>query len=190
MKFFIDTEFIEAGHKYPIELLSIGIVAEAGTPLLDRYPLQSKILTTPTGGLDGFALYIENAEADLSMVSPWVQQNVLPHLQGGQFRLTRKEMGDTIFRVINQFPDKPEFWGYFADYDWVAFCQIFGRMIDLPKGWPMYCNDLIQLAVQLGVPKEQKPKQTGTEHHALADAIWNREFYRFLMKEKAMREYP
>lgn len=26
--------------------------------------------------------------------------------------------------------------GYYADYDWVAFCQLFDRMIDLPKDFP------------------------------------------------------
>lgn len=38
-----------------------------------------------------------------------------------------------------------EFYGYFADYDWVVFCWLFGRMIDLPKGFPMYCRDLKQM---------------------------------------------
>lgn len=36
------------------------------------------------------------------------------------------------------------FYGYYADYDWVLFCSLFGRMIDLPKGFPMYCRDLKQ----------------------------------------------
>ena len=39
----------------------------------------------------------------------------------------------------------PEFYAYYADYDWVAFCWIFGKMIDLPKGFPMYCRDLKQM---------------------------------------------
>lgn len=38
-----------------------------------------------------------------------------------------------------------EFYGYYADYDWVLFCSLFGRMIDLPKGFPMYCKDLKQM---------------------------------------------
>lgn len=40
---------------------------------------------------------------------------------------------------------EPEFYAYFADYDWVVFCWLFGRMIDLPKGFPMYCRDLKQM---------------------------------------------
>lgn len=40
---------------------------------------------------------------------------------------------------------KPEFYGYYADYDWVLFCSLYGRMLDLPKGFPMYCMDLKQM---------------------------------------------
>lgn len=40
---------------------------------------------------------------------------------------------------------QPEFYAYYADYDWVVFCSLFGRMIDLPKGFPMYCKDLKQI---------------------------------------------
>ncbi len=39
----------------------------------------------------------------------------------------------------------PEFYAYYSAYDWVAFCWIFGKMIDLPKGFPMYCRDLKQI---------------------------------------------
>jgi hypothetical protein len=38
----------------------------------------------------------------------------------------------------------PEFYGYYCDYDWVVFCWIFGKMNNLPKGFPMYCRDLKQ----------------------------------------------
>lgn len=37
------------------------------------------------------------------------------------------------------------FYAYYADYDWVAFCWLFGKMIDLPKGFPKYCRDLKQV---------------------------------------------
>ncbi|MBC7845545.1 MAG: 3'-5' exoribonuclease [Flavobacterium sp.] len=42
-------------------------------------------------------------------------------------------------------PTNPEFYAYYADYDWVVFCWLFGKMIDLPKGFPMYCKDLKQM---------------------------------------------
>jgi hypothetical protein len=90
---------------------------------------------------------------------------------------------------------EPEFYAYYADYDWVVFCSLFGRMIDLPKGFPMYCIDLKQMldekasAIPYGYDKElglkslklsdKYPKQTN-EHNALADAKWNYELYKFL----------
>lgn len=37
------------------------------------------------------------------------------------------------------------FYGYYADYDWVLFCSLFGTMMQLPKGFPMYCIDLKQM---------------------------------------------
>lgn len=37
-----------------------------------------------------------------------------------------------------------EFYAYYADYDWVVFCWLFGKMVKLPKGFPKYCRDLKQ----------------------------------------------
>lgn len=42
----------------------------------------------------------------------------------------------------------------------------------------MYCRDLKQLADQVGNP--ELPEQVEVEHHALADARWNRRVYSFL----------
>jgi hypothetical protein len=39
----------------------------------------------------------------------------------------------------------PKFYAYYADYDWVVFCWLFGKMIDLPSGFPMYCINLKQI---------------------------------------------
>ena len=150
-KFFIDTEFIESGPNRPIELLSIGIVAE-----------------------DGRTFYAVDEGAVLANANAWVQEKVLPHLGGP--RLPRDEIRLAIKQFIGDC--KPEFWGYYADYDWVVFCQIFGAMIDLPKGWPMYCRDIKQLCDSCGNPK--LPEQTSKEHNALNDARWNLEAYKFL----------
>ncbi len=35
-----------------------------------------------------------------------------------------------------------QFYAHYCSYDWVVFCWIFGKMIELPKGFPMYCHDL------------------------------------------------
>lgn len=49
-----------------------------------------------------------------------------------------------VIAVDNYFYAQPEFYAYFADYDWVLFCTLFGTMMDLPKGFPQYCRDLKQ----------------------------------------------
>lgn len=153
MRFYLDTEFIEDGKT--IDLISIGIAAE-----------------------DGRVYYAESAESDHTKASDWVKTNVLRHLTGV---VTGR---DTIASEIILFVgEKPEFWGYYADYDWVALCQLYGRMIDLPKGWPKYCRDIKQLCDDLGNPK--LPEQKSTEHNALQDALWNQEAYNFLVMSRA-----
>lgn len=156
MKIWFDTEFIEDGKT--IDLISIGMVRE-----------------------DGRTYYAENAQCDVSRASPWVKDNVLPHLTG--------EFADRtdIARAIVDFAgEKPEFWAYYCSYDWVALCQLYGRMIDLPKGWPMFCRDVKQLCDSLGSPR--LPEQSGTEHHALADALWTREAFEFLQHQRMPAE--
>lgn len=86
----------------------------------------------------------------------------------------------------------PKFYAYYADYDWVVFCQLFGKMIDLPEGFPMYCRDLQQELDEtvsrkyqvLSKPVEKwddYPKQEN-EHNALDDARWNKRLYEFIKK--------
>lgn len=157
-RFFFDTEFIEDGKT--IDLLSIGVVAE-----------------------DGTEFYRENGEADLSRAAPWVQTNVLPYLHGRGVR--RWRIASDLIKFVNADDDPPEFWAYYADYDWVVLCQLFGTMVDLPAGWPMFCMDLKQLAVSLGDPP--LPAQTSTEHHALADARWVRDTYLHLTTRETTR---
>ena len=99
-----------------------------------------------------------------------------------------------------------QFYGYYSAYDWVAFCWLFGKMIDLPNGFPKYCIDLKQemdrILIKKNLPlrgvfvnpnknldtklKEIKsyknyPEQTNN-HHALSDAKWNYELYKFLQQ--------
>ena len=72
------------------------------------------------------------AEEIIKFVTPIQNMNkIIPeHMQfAEQFKINYSE---------------PQFYGYYADYDWVAFCWLFGKMIDLPKGFPMYCIDLKQ----------------------------------------------
>ena len=153
MRYFIDTEFMESGHLFPITLLSIGIVAE-----------------------DGREFYAVNGEADQTLANDWVKVNVLPHLGNGNV-MRHVDIGHAIIEFVGS--NRPSFWGYYADYDWVVFAQLFGMMVDLPKGWPMYCRDIKQLCDDLGNPT--LPKQLSAEHNALHDARWNKLAWEFLV---------
>lgn len=81
-----------------------------------------------------------------------------------------------------------EFYGYYADYDWVLFCSLFGRMIDLPNGFPMYCRDLKQMfdekyryySLEDVKNHPDYPKQNN-KHNALDDARWNKQLYKFIV---------
>jgi len=208
MRYFLDTEFMERGRNYPIDLISIALVCE-----------------------DGREYYGLNRDCDLSKANDFVKQKVIPKLPKKNlnifdsprirqesllwkpFSTIREEVaeftrcykkvdyvrdnplllsGKLDKFLINNVPrlarkkvtytcrdeGKPEFWGWYADYDWVIFAQMFGTMMDLPKGFPMYCNDLKQYCNSLGNPDlPSKPKD---EHSALADARWNMKAYQFL----------
>lgn len=87
---------------------------------------------------------------------------------------------DSFFEA--DFTDPHSFYGYYSDYDWVVFCQLFGRMIDLPKGFPMFCLDLKQEMERLGAPDTIKPNNSN-EHNALADARWNQQLHKRLVSQ-------
>lgn len=143
MRIWFDTEFIEDGKT--IDLLSIGMVRE-----------------------DGETLYLESADCDKTKASTWVAENVLPHLDGRV--VGRSAIADEV-RIFAG--SDPKFWAYYADYDWVVLCQLYGTMMDLPKGWPMYCRDLKQL-----VGKTPLLGQPETAHNALSDAVWTMEAHK------------
>ena len=177
-KYFLDTEFIERPGS--IQLISIGIVDEHGS-----------------------TFYAENTSFDEREADDWVRENVLSKLRwwgnpngnkgfcnasvhNAGTKFSRHEVfgtisliRDTLLYYLGDDPS-PEFWGYFAEYDWVIFRSIFGKMIDLPKGFPMYCRDLKQALDESG--KDKIPDPEG-EHNALVDAIWNKALYEHLMQD-------
>lgn len=146
MKYFLDTEFIEGFHKplfgkkrHFIDLISIGIMCE-----------------------DGRQYYAISNEFNVGDASDWVKQNVILPIQMEnvpdyirirthtkkllRFNIENSKSNKQIAKEIIEFVMHPaEFYGYYSDYDWVLFCSLFGRMIDLPKGFPMYCIDLKQM---------------------------------------------
>ena len=149
MLYFLDTEFIEAGPQYPLSLVSIGIVDE-----------------------EGREYYAENREAALHLANDWVRANVFPHLTWTQAKPTRK-ICEELYSFIHG--PHPIFWGYYCQYDWVLFCQLFGTMADLPTALPRYCHDLRQRLDALGLANITQPDDM--PHHALSDARWIRNAY-------------
>ena len=144
MKIFFDTEFIENGKT--IDLISIGLVKESGE-----------------------SLYLQSNEYNLSKASKWVKDNVIPNLLS-DCNHTRKVIAEKVKEFCGE---RPEFWAYYADYDWVVLCQLFGTMMDLPDGWPMYCRDLKQLMDDRNIESEQEE----SNHNALDDAFWVKATY-------------
>jgi hypothetical protein len=147
-RIWFDTEFIDDGRT--IELLSIGLV--------DQY---------------GREYYAEPLEADHSKASPWVAQNVLSHLTG--IRTPRAQIAQELVEFCGP---KPEFWAWFGAYDWVALCQLYGRMLDVPVGWPNLFNEVVHFAkgkYSSGYAPNFKAMFANTApHNSLADAVWTK----------------
>lgn len=184
MRVFYDTEFLEDGQT--IALISIGMVSDDGR---EYYAVAS------------------DAPMHLIRMHPWLMQNVVPSLPiapeckpaledyladpnenwkaafAVELDVTdpavkpRAEIAGGV-RDFLQAIDDVELWAWYAAYDHVVLAQLFGRMIDLPPGIPMWTNDLRQECHRLGNPP-MPPQQTG-EHNALADARHNRVMARFM----------
>jgi hypothetical protein len=122
------------------------------------------------------------------------------------YGISREKMKIKIISFVKDTKDdKPmELWADYCSYDHVAFCWIFGKMIELPDGFPMYTNDLQQLSTTVYNKMKAKhtqlkvqgatvgvfinrikdhpdyPKQINN-HDALEDAKWGKEYYEFLI---------
>lgn len=143
MRYWFDTEFDERGKI--IHLISLGIVAE-----------------------DGRTFYAVNADYDQAQASPWLQENVLPFLQG-QTMTPLSEIRASVLEFFNPAPQ--EIWAYYGEYDWIVLRQLCGHMVDWPEGWPLSHMNLAQL--HAAHPQIVLPTQdAGTLHHALEDARW------------------
>lgn len=172
MKIYFDTEFIERGYRSPIELISIGMVAENGD---EFYAVNSD-------------LAVEKIE-DHS----WLKYNVLPHLpvkQGEAYEgimwddskpelMPRNKIRDSVYTFLldhsEVFSTPIELWAWYGAYDHVVLAQLWNTMSELPDPVPMYTNDLRQELTRLenlghkGL-SYNLPKDDSQEHHALADA--------------------
>lgn len=181
MRFYYDTEFLEDGRT--IDFLSIGVVSE-----------------------DDQEYYAVNGEFSGAawlklLANPWMVKNVLPFIptvEGVMGPVIDRDhehvkplhtiksdllnfMGYKHHATDGKTPPRPqdiELWADFAAYDHIVFCQLWGKMMDLPTGMPMYTNDIQQAYRSFNaaafIPPERKMQppvcDLEDQHHALADA--------------------
>jgi hypothetical protein len=167
VRYFIDTEFAERGAGKPIDLISIGVMAE-----------------------DGRNFYAVNSEFKARHANDWVKKHVLPLLPDRNVSLSdigfpRWEAAkawmkhDRIREAFLTFignDTAPEFWGWMCGFDYVVVSQLVG-FDSWPKGWPYYFRDLQQTADERGI--DLRGMTTPSAHDALKDArqirgLWQR----------------
>ena len=170
MRIFFDTEFIEYPPYYrgwtdygkgTIDLISIGLVRE-----------------------DGEEYYAISSDFDEENASEWVIDNVINKLEPDIERKSNKVIQREVYAFVHwnkvHESENPSFYAYFCNYDWVVFCWLFGTMMELPAGFPMYCHDIKQIMHMLSIKKEDLPVQEDGHHNALADAKWNKEAFEYI----------
>lgn len=166
-----DSEFLEhpvrtwpTGRRVrTIELISIGIVAQ-----------------------DGSEYYAVASDAPWRAIRkhPWLRKNVVPalpqirgdrrhHLPKGDLGIDfdhpavkpRAQIAAEVRDFILAADTDPQLWADYGAYDHVVLAWLYGAMVDLPPGLPMWTRDLRQAADGRHLPTQE----TGL-HNALADA--------------------
>ena len=159
MRYFFDTEFIEDG--VTIDFVSIGVVDE-----------------------DGREFYAVSTEFNPTKAIPWVRRNVLEKLPAPADPAWRSR--ERIRRDLLAFLTDPgeefELWAWYAAYDHVALCQLWGPMPALPRAIPRYTKDLRQLWDDVGRPT--LPPAGRDQHDALADARHNLARWRAMVEAR------
>jgi hypothetical protein len=179
-----DLEFIEDGRT--IELISIGIVDDAGreyyavnrdAPWKKRIAKHEWLMQNVVPGLprlhgdERLHRWILSRAGRRS--NPCMLDFAHPHMRGRDQIAT--EVRDFLLAA-----DKPVLWADYGAYDHVALCQLWGPMIALPDGLPMFTCDIQQEALRLGVAWNELPQQEQGLHNALEDARHNQVKRRFL----------
>ncbi|KIF66293.1 hypothetical protein HY68_36950 [Streptomyces sp. AcH 505] len=183
-----DLEFLEDGHT--IEVISIGMVADDGREYYavnsdapwDRikendWLVRNVLPSLPMTGkraLDSYCAQSPNIHPrpPLDMVGPDLgDTRVKPH------QVIANEVRDFIQATDTA---EPQLWADYGAYDHVALCQLWGTMMQLPAGVPMWTHDLRQEIERLGVDPAGLPSQESGVHNALADARHNQVVRRWL----------
>lgn len=184
--FCYDTEFLENGST--IDLISIGIVCDndaeyyAVNADMDverikqhRWLMQNVWPQLPLRGYKTTLASLGGGELGQKISSPggldmtsavvkpkWVIANEV-----------REFLTDCI-----KFGDCPALWADYGAYDHVVLAQLYGSMVNLPEGIPMFTHELQQLREQIPAQRWECPKQLAGQHNALEDARHNMVVYR------------
>jgi hypothetical protein len=173
VRYFYDCEFLENGET--IELISIGLVCD-----------------------DGREYYAVNSDMPIDRINSrqWLMKNVWPHLPLRGYKpspqmnalqvsagvldtrdarvkpewVIANEVRDFILGTDSDQLPHVELWADYGAYDHVALCQLFGSMVHLPEGMPMFTHDLQQELARVGLSDKDMPQQESGLHNALADA--------------------
>lgn len=189
-RIYYDCEFIEDGRT--IDLISIGMVAEDGR---EYYAVSGEFSFK---ALAANPWLVENVWPSLPRIGGDARNHIPVSTPLGRPRAHHKILRDLFDRSAPEVKPRgriaadvrefvtsfraPELWAWYGAYDHVALAQLFGRMIDLPDGIPMWTNDLKQECERLGNPIV--PTQTAGVHNALADARHNRDIAQFLRERE------
>jgi len=161
-RYFYDCEFIEDG--LTVDLVSIGVVDEYGREF-----------------------YAVSTEFDGARAIPWVRRNVLAKLPSPRdpaWRTRAQIRADLLAFLIE--PGEPmELWAWYAGYDHVALCQLWGAMPALPRAIPRFTHELRQRWEDAGQPVLPAPPPN--QHDALADARHNLGRWRAINAALALR---
>lgn len=181
-RYFYDCEFIDDG--FTIKLISIGIVCDDGREyyavnadvsddaILHNTWLRENVWPTlPTRPLTETELSFATAASKSK--SPLMSVRRQMSVQLGTLDRTHLDVKPKaiIASEVREFllggSGPVELWAYYGAYDHVALAQLFGKMIDLPTGLPMFTHDIMQAA---GGLSEMLPAQESGQHNALDDA--------------------
>lgn len=166
-----DLEFLEDGRT--IELISIGIVADDGREYyaISRDATRGKLerrIRKNQWLMDNVVPSLPKPYGDWNNHMP---QSWLFDYNSGLVKPRARIAAEVEAFLLAA--GRPVLWADYGAYDHVALCQLWGRMIDLPEGIPMFTCDIQQEALRLGVPWDELPQQPDGHHNALADARHN-----------------
>jgi 3' exoribonuclease, RNase T-like len=150
------------------------------------YTFDAEFIDTPlTSELISFGIVNEKMQTryfefdfDQKLLTPWLDQNVVPHLSGK--RTTFYDAVQELTAFVTD-PQQAEFWAFYGAYDWYWLCRLFGGMMSVPEGWPRGYTELAYLV-------EEVPAVSGPEHHAENDAISTMECFKQLQRKGVVRE--